>query len=52
MCEEERDMHGNVMFSGPRVKMGVYAGGPTRVMPHTTTGRADYFGPLVSECCF
>lgn len=33
---------------GPRVKMGVYSGMPTRVMPHTTTGRADYFGPMVS----
>lgn len=40
-------MHGNVMFRGPRVKMGVYAGTPTQVVPHNTTGRADYFGPLV-----
>eukprot|EP00882_Tetradesmus_deserticola_P025795 GHRQ01028364.1.p1 GENE.GHRQ01028364.1~~GHRQ01028364.1.p1 ORF type:complete len:205 (+),score=78.57 GHRQ01028364.1:86-700(+) len=47
-CEEERDMHGNVMFCGPRVKMGIYSGPPTRVIPHTTTGRADYFGPVVS----
>lgn len=44
-------MHGNVMFRGPRVKMGVYSGTPTRVIPHTTTGRADYFGPLVGCCC-
>jgi hypothetical protein len=47
-CEEERDMHGNLMFRGPRVKMGIYCGTPTRVIPHTTTGRADYFGPVVS----
>jgi hypothetical protein len=47
-CEEERDLHGNVVFRGPRVKMGVYSGAPTQVIPHNTTGRADYFGPLVS----
>lgn len=29
--------------------MGVYSGTPTRVMPHTTTGRADYFGPMVNR---
>jgi hypothetical protein len=48
-------MHGNVMFRGPRVKMGIYCGTPTRVIPHTTTGRADYFGPVVGAawhmCC-
>jgi hypothetical protein len=27
----------------------IYCGTPTRVIPHTTTGRADYFGPVVSE---
>ena len=42
-------MHGNVVFRGPKVKMGIYAGVPTRVVPHTTTGRADYFGPLVNR---
>jgi hypothetical protein len=36
-----------VCVQGPRVKMGMYSGTPTRVMPHTTTGRADYFGPMV-----
>ena len=49
MCEEERDMHGNVVFRGPKVKMGIYSGVPTRVLPHNTTGRADYFGPLVNR---
>jgi hypothetical protein len=29
--------------------MGVYSSVPTRVMPHTTTGRADYFGPMVNR---
>jgi hypothetical protein len=42
-------MHGNVVFRGPRVKMGIYSGVPTRVLPHSTSGRADYFGPLVNR---
>eukprot|EP00798_Chlamydomonas_sp_ICE-L_P017494 gene17494-23802_t len=36
-------------FSGPSVNMGVYTGVPTKVTPHSTTGRADYFGPLVNR---
>ena len=39
-----------MLFHGPRVRMGMYEGVPTRVCPHTTTGRADYFGPLVNRC--
>jgi len=46
-AEVERDVHGRVVFRGPRVKMGIYSGLPTRVVPHTTTGRADYFGEWV-----
>lgn len=38
-----------MLFQGPRVKMGLYEGVPTRVCPHTTSGRADYFGPLVNR---
>ena len=48
-CEEEQDMHGSMVFRGPKVKMGIYGGVPTRVLPHNTTGRADYFGPLVNR---
>lgn len=47
-----RPMHGpnnEVLFMGPRVKMGIYEGLPTRICPHTTTGRADYFGPFVNR---
>ncbi|WIA33706.1 hypothetical protein OEZ86_006824 [Tetradesmus obliquus] len=36
-------------FRGPRVRIGLYRGIPTRVVPHTTTGRADYFGCLVNR---
>ena len=38
-----------MLFAGPRVRMGLYEGVPARVCPHTTTGRADYFGPLVNR---
>eukprot|EP00798_Chlamydomonas_sp_ICE-L_P011056 gene11056-18662_t len=36
-------------FSGPKVNMGIFTGVPSKVMPHSTTGRADYFGPLVNR---
>ena len=45
-------LHGaasQVLFLGPRVKMGIYEGRPNRICPHTTTGRADYFGPFVNR---
>lgn len=38
-----------IQFRGPRVRIGLYRGIPTRVVPHSTTGRADYFGPLVNR---
>ncbi len=44
MAEELHPLTGAVLFRGPRVKAGVYQGVPTRVGPHSTTGRADYFG--------
>ena len=39
-----------VVFQGPRARMGIYEGIPTKVTPHSTTGRPDYFGPLVNRC--
>ena len=50
--KECRVMYGEskqMLFHGPRVKMGIYKGIPARICPHTTTGRADYFGPLVNR---
>ncbi len=44
MAEERCPLSGALRFRGPRVKAGLYEGPPTRVNPHTTTGRADYFG--------
>eukprot|EP00899_Mesostigma_viride_P020001 jgi/Mesvir1/28001/Mv20195-RA.1 len=37
------------LFRGLRVKMGVHWGPATAVRPHTTTGRADYFGSVVNQ---
>lgn len=40
---------GSLLFRGPRVKTGVYKGHPRSITPHSTTGRADYWGPLVNR---
>ena len=39
-----------VVWLGPRARMGICEAIPNRVVPHTTSGRADYFGPLVNRC--
>ena len=39
-----------VVWVGPRARMGISEAIPNRVVPHTTSGRADYFGPLVNRC--
>eukprot|EP01025_Chloroclados_australasicus_P000524 TRINITY_DN10251_c1_g1_i12.p1 TRINITY_DN10251_c1_g1~~TRINITY_DN10251_c1_g1_i12.p1 ORF type:complete len:527 (-),score=50.69 TRINITY_DN10251_c1_g1_i12:1008-2588(-) len=46
---KEYSREGTLLFNGPRLKVGLYEGIPTQIMPHTTTGRADYFGPLVNR---
>ena len=38
-----------VVWCGPRVRMGICQGQPASVSPHVTSGRADYFGPLVNR---
>jgi len=48
-CQPVHSAANDVLFLGPRVKMGIYEGRPTRICPHTTTGRADYFGPFVNR---
>jgi hypothetical protein len=45
----EWDKDGNLLHRGPRVKTGVYRGEPRSVTPHSTTGRADYWGELVNR---
>eukprot|EP00803_Ostreobium_quekettii_P000774 evm.model.scf_68EXC.3 EVM.evm.TU.scf_68EXC.3 scf_68EXC:54997-57285(+) len=52
---EVLDDEGQPVFCGPRIKMGIYEGQPVRVVPHSSTGRADYFGQLVNRAaryCF
>ena len=48
-CKRVHGPANEVLFLGPRVKMGIYEGKPNRICPHTTTGRADYFGPFVNR---
>ena len=48
-CSPEVTSDGRLIWYGPRVRMGIFEGTPTTVMPHTTSGRADYFGPLVNR---
>lgn len=49
-CGREETRDGQLIWAGPRAKMGVYEASPTRVMPHVTSGRTDYFGPMVNRC--
>ncbi|CAG9463706.1 unnamed protein product [Pedinophyceae sp. YPF-701] len=51
----ERGSDGAVQRRGLRVRVGVCRGMPVKVLPHTATGRTDYFGPLVNRAarmCF
>ena len=48
-CQAQVGVRHGLIFIGPRIKMGIYEGIPTRIAPHTTTGSADYFGPLVNR---
>ncbi|GAX78741.1 hypothetical protein CEUSTIGMA_g6178.t1 [Chlamydomonas eustigma] len=44
----ERGQEGQLLFRGPRLKMGVCEGEPTSIMPDHM-GRADYHGPSVNQ---
>ena len=50
-CGAAGGANNDILWYGPRVRMGMYEGEPTRIVPHTTSGRADYFGPLLNRCC-
>ena len=43
-------MQGQLLWRGPRVRMGMYEGQPVSVAPHAASGRADYFGPVCNRC--
>ncbi|GLI59319.1 hypothetical protein VaNZ11_001174 [Volvox africanus] len=40
---------GRPLLRGFRAKVGIFTGVPLSVVPHATTGRADYFGALVNR---
>ncbi|KAK9811314.1 hypothetical protein WJX72_001645 [[Myrmecia] bisecta] len=40
---------GALLFSGPRCKVSIFQGPMSKIVPHTTTGRADYFGLAVNR---
>lgn len=48
-CQTEVDAHSLVIWNGPRICMGICDGEPSLVCPHSTSGRADYFGPVVNR---
>ena len=50
-CGAELGENSQVVWFGPRVRMGLFDGEPVRVLPHATSGRADYFGPVINRCC-
>jgi class 3 adenylate cyclase/ABC-type proline/glycine betaine transport system substrate-binding protein len=45
---EELDSNKNIKFRGPRVRMGIHTGAPDCVVD-STTGRVDYYGPMVNK---
>ena len=47
-CAAELGSASEVIWFGPRVRMGIFDGEPVRVLPHATSGRADYFGWAVA----
>lgn len=48
-CGAGSEHSNHILWYGPRVRMGMYEGEPTCVVPHATSGRADYFGPMVNR---
>ena len=40
---------GQLLWRGPRVRMGMFEGQPVSVAPHPASGRADYFGPVCNR---
>ena len=43
-------VQGQLLWKGPRVKMGLCEGQPALVAPHAASGRAEYFGSLCHMC--
>ncbi|CAG9466944.1 unnamed protein product [Pedinophyceae sp. YPF-701] len=52
---ESNPSTGVLAFRGVRVRIGLFAGRPTRIAPNPATARVDYFGPVVNQAarlCF
>ena len=47
-CSQYGD-DGELLFKGLSAEVGIYEGQMAKVCPHTTTGRADYFGMAVNR---
>ena len=48
-CGIAMDCTGQCIWRGPRVRMGMCQDVPQTVVPHSTSGRADYFGSAVNR---
>ena len=48
-CAVGVDEDGEMIWNGPRVRMGICEGSPESLSPHKTSGRADYFGKVVNR---
>eukprot|EP00899_Mesostigma_viride_P017482 jgi/Mesvir1/25735/Mv01917-RA.1 len=49
VADEHSDKRDKFIYRGLRIKIGIYWDVPTRCMPHASTGRAAYFGPLMNR---
>lgn len=48
-CGVMMDGQDRFMWRGPRIRMGICQDVPQAIMPHPTSGRADYFGGFVNR---
>lgn len=48
-CGVVMDDVGEIIWRGPRVRIGLCQDKPQTVVPHSTSGRADYFGSAVNR---
>ncbi|KAK9842884.1 hypothetical protein WJX74_003872 [Apatococcus lobatus] len=47
--KEVKDAHGRTVLKGMSAAVGIFNGPITKICPHSTTGRADYFGTTVNR---
>ena len=48
-CGVALDSEQRYLWRGPRVRMGLCQDRPQAIVPHSTSGRADYFGSAVNR---